>query len=223
MNKNLTEIAYILDRSGSMQAMVEPAIAGFNQFLREQIEAPGNARLTLVLFDNEYLVPCDGLPIEEVVELDTTTYVPRGSTARLDAIGRTINELGARLAAIPESARPGQVIIAIFTDGYENASRQFDLHKINDLITHQRENYNWQFLFLAANQDAIATAAQMGIDRRFSSAVQYSAKGLRSTSSSLSRKMSAIRHHAATGEELPDLAAPMQATVEDESTKDATQ
>jgi hypothetical protein len=220
MNKNLTEIAYILDRSGSMQAMVEPAIAGFNQFLREQIEAPGNARLTLVLFDNEYLVPCDGLPIEEVVELDTTTYVPRGSTALLDAIGRTINELGARLAAIPESARPGQVIIAIFTDGYENASRQFDLHKINDLITHQRENYNWQFLFLAANQDAIATAAQMGIDRRFSSAVQHSAKGIHSSSASFSRKMKAMRHHAATGEELPDLAAPMQEIVEEEDLKD---
>jgi hypothetical protein len=223
MNKNLTEIAYILDRSGSMQAMVEPAIAGFNQFLREQIDAPGSARLTLVLFDNEYLVPCDGLPIEEVVDLDTTTYVPRGSTALLDAIGRTINELGARLAAIPESARPGQVIIAIFTDGYENASRQFDLHKINDLITHQRENYNWQFLFLAANQDAIATAAQMGIGPQFSSAVQHSRAGVRSSSSSLSRKMRAMRHHASTGEKLADLDAPMEQIVKEEESKDEHQ
>ena len=220
MNHNLTEIAYILDRSGSMQPMVEPAIAGFTQFLREQQEAPSSARLTLVLFDGEYLVPCDGLPIEEVVELDTTTYVPRGSTALLDAIGRTITELGKRLAATPETDRPGQVIIAIFTDAYENASRHFDLHKINDLITHQRENYNWQFLFLAANQDAIATAAQMGIDRQFSSVVQYSAKGVHSTSSSLSRKMRAMRHHASTGEGLPDLAAPMQEIVEEEQEKD---
>ena len=219
MNNNLTEISYILDRSGSMQPMVEPAIAGFNQFLREQTEAPGKARLTLVLFDNEYLVPCDGLPIEEVVELDTTTYVPRGSTALLDAIGRTITELGQKLAATPESDRPGQVIVAIFTDGYENASRHFDLHKINDLITNQRENYNWQFLFLAANQDAIATAAQMGIDARFSSEVQYSAQGIRSSSSSLSRKMRAMRHHAATGEKLADLEAPMQEIVEEEEKK----
>ena len=222
MNNNLTEIAYILDRSGSMQPMVEPAIAGFNQFLREQTEALDCARLTLVLFDNEYLVPCDGLPIEEVVELDATTYVPRGSTALLDAIGRTIIELGKKLAATPEEQRPGQVIVAIFTDGFENASREFDVHKINDLITQQRNDYNWQFLFLAANEDAIATAAQLGIDRRSSSAVPYSRAGIRSTSSSLSRKMRVMRHHASTGEKLADLDAPMQDIVEDES-KDGDQ
>ncbi|MDF1789861.1 MAG: hypothetical protein P1U82_28640, partial [Verrucomicrobiales bacterium] len=158
----------------------------------------------------------------EVVELDATTYVPRGSTALLDAIGRTIIELGKKLAATPEEQRPGQVIVAIFTDGFENASREFDVHKINDLITQQRNDYNWQFLFLAANEDAIATAAQLGIDRRSSSAVPYSRAGIRSTSSSLSRKMRAMRHHASTGEKLADLDAPMQDIVEDES-KDGDQ
>ncbi len=140
MNKNLTAIAYILDRSGSMQSMVEPAIAGFNRFLDDQRKAPGHARLTLVLFDDQYEVPCQSLPIEEVTELDTTTYVPRGTTALLDAIGRTIEELGQRLAATPEPERPGQVIVAIFTDGLENASLQFDHHKIARMIAHQRDH-----------------------------------------------------------------------------------
>ena len=220
MNKQLTELAYILDRSGSMASMVEPAISGFNQFLAEQRKAPGHARLSLILFDDEYLVPCQSLPIEEVTELDTTTYVPRACTALLDAIGRTIVELGKRLAATPEAERPGQVIIAIFTDGLENASTDFDFRKISKLIKQQREKYNWQFLFLAANQDAIGTAAQMGIDQNFAANVQFSHGGVRSSSRSFSRKMQAMRHHAATGEKLADYDAPMQDIVGEEEKKD---
>jgi len=219
MNNNLTEIAYILDRSGSMASMVEPAIAGFNQFLKEQRGAPGQARLTLVLFDDEYLVPCRSIPIGEATELDTTTYVPRACTALLDAIGRTINELGERLAATPEDERPGQVIVAIFTDGLENASQEFDHHKISEMIRHQREAYNWQFLFLAANQDAIATAAAMGIDRDFAGTVKFSNAGVHSSGSGMSRKLSAMRHYAATGEQLADYAASMQEIVEEEEVK----
>ena len=89
MNPLLTEIAFILDRSGSMASVAASAIAGFNAFLRDQQQAPGHARFTLVLFDDEYLVPADALPIPEVLPLDATTYLPRGSTALLDAMGRT--------------------------------------------------------------------------------------------------------------------------------------
>ena len=120
MNKPLTEIVFILDRSGSMQSMVEPAISGFNRLLREQQQVPGHARFTLVLFDDQYELPFHSVPIEEVVELDTTTFVPRGSTALLDAIGRTIDELGKKLSNTPAADRPDQVIIAILTDGEEN-------------------------------------------------------------------------------------------------------
>ena len=127
MNDNLTEIAFILDRSGSMESMVEPAISGFNRLLREQQQEPGTARFTLVLFDDQYEVPFHSVPIAEVVELDTNTFVPRGSTALLDAIGPTIDELGAKLAALPEADRPGQVIVAILTDGMENASHRYTL------------------------------------------------------------------------------------------------
>ena len=204
MNKNLTEIAYILDRSGSMESMVEPAITGFNEFLAEQRKAPGQARLTLVLFDDEYLVPHQSVPIEEVPDLTTKTYEPRNSTALLDAIGQTINDLGTRLAKTPEDERPGLVIIAIFTDGYENNSIKYDNRKISEMIRHQREKYNWQFMFLAANQDAIATAAKMGIDHADAASVDYSGAGIRSSSRAFSSRSAAYRQRLIEEGEVPD-------------------
>ena len=216
MNKDLTEIAYILDRSGSMSGLVEPAIAGFNRFLKEQQEAPGDARFSLVLFDDEYLVPHRSQPIGEVPPLDTNTYVPRSMTALLDAIGRTITDLGKQLTALPEKDRPGQVIVAIFTDGLENASTDYDLKKIAKMIKHQQDAYKWTFLFLGANQDAIASAAQMGIHRANSSTVQYSKKGMKSSSASLSRKMSAMRQYASTGEKDADYESPLEQIVKEE-------
>ena len=107
MNKNLTEIAYILDRSGSMSGMEEAAIAGFNQFLRDQQRGPGTAHLSLILFDDEHLVPCNRQPIDAVPQLDTKTYVPRGSTALLDSIGITIDAIGRR-ARSPPRERPSR-------------------------------------------------------------------------------------------------------------------
>ena len=223
MNKQLTEIAYILDRSGSMEPMAEPAITGFNEFLAEQRKAPGQARLTLVLFDDEYLVPCRGIPLSEVAELNAATYVPRGMTALLDAIGRTIDELGRKLAATPEPERPGKVIVAIFTDGMENASSDFSLQKISKVIKHQKDKYGWEFLFLGANQDAIATAAQIGIDRDKAATVSYCRSGVLSSSSSFNRKMSAMRHSAMTGEENLDYRAAMQDIVDEEKKKFAAE
>ena len=193
MKDHLTEIAFVLDRSGSMQSMTEHAIAGFNAFLRDQQQCEGEARLTLVLFDDQYEVPCASLPVSEVVELDTTTFVPRGSTALLDAIGRTVTELGARLAAMPEADRPGQVIVAILTDGFENASKEFTWRKIQGMIRHQEQNYSWKFLFLGANADSIASATQMGISAANVAQYVHDAAGYKSSSSSFSRKVSALR------------------------------
>ena len=210
MNKNLFEIAYILDRSGSMHCMIEPAIAGFNQFLREQREAPGDARLSLILFDDQYEVPCNRLPLDEVPELDTTTYVPRAMTALLDAIGRTINEIDQKLQGMLEAERPGKVMVAIFTDGLENASREFSLDRINQLIREKRENHGWEFLFLAANQDAIATARRMGINPNMSGSVQFSKAGVHSSSSSMSRKIHAMREYSTSACKSEDFDAPMQ-------------
>jgi len=222
MNSHLTELAFILDRSGSMQSMAADAIEGFNFFLREQQHAPGHARLTLVLFDDEYLVPVQSIPVEEVIPLDHTTYVPRNSTALLDALGRTIDELGARLAALPAAARPGKVIVTILTDGLENVSVHETWRTVSQRIRHQIEKYAWEFLFLGANQDAIAPAARLHIAAANAATYQPDGVGIRSTTRGISRKSSGLRARAAgvaTPEEEQAAAAPMQELVQDEDRK----
>ena len=220
MNKNLTEIAFILDRSGSMAPVTEAAITGFNEFLRDQQKTDGQARLTLVLFDNEYLVPLDCIPVQEAVALDTTTYVPRGSTALLDAIGTTIDHLGARISTMPEPDRPGQVIVAILTDGYENSSEKFTWKDISRKILEQTNTYKWQFLFLGANQDAIATAANLSIAAANASSYVADEIGTRTNSKAVSRKMSAMRKMSSgarmSAQEHSDAAAPLSAIVAEE-------
>ncbi|MCX6846592.1 MAG: VWA domain-containing protein [Verrucomicrobia bacterium] len=196
MNQNHTEIAFILDRSGSMASMVEPAIAGFNSLLAEQQALPGSARFSLVLFDDHYEVPVASLPIAEVRQLNTNTYQPRGYTALLDAIGRTIDELGARLTNTPEAERPGQVLIAILTDGEENASKQFSWQDISDRIRHQTDVYQWRFLFLGANQDAIATASRLNIGAENSANFAMNEDSYQSGKNALNRKMKAVRLYA---------------------------
>jgi len=193
MNAHLTEIAYLLDRSGSMEPMREAAVTAFNDFLRVQLEVPGDARLTLVQFDDAYEIHADARPLQDVSPLTAATYQPRGSTALLDAIGRTILDFDRRLAALSETEQPGKVIFAIFTDGQENASREFTHPQIGDLIRQHREARGWEFLFLAANQDAIATAAAMQMDTHLSGKVCFSLGGVKSTGSAMGRKVRAMR------------------------------
>ncbi len=150
MNPDLTEIAFVLDRSGSMETMKAEAIGGFNHFISEQKKESGQVRFTLVLFDNLYEVPIDHVPLDKVPPLNGDTYTPRGSTALLDAMGRTIDEIGQRLAKTPEEQRPSKVIIACMTDGFENASRQYSNEQISAMIEHQRTKYSWEFVFLGA-------------------------------------------------------------------------
>jgi len=188
-----TEIAFILDRSGSMEAHAEAAIAGFNEFLRDQQAVEGQARLTLVLFDDRIEIPIDNIPVSEVVELDTRTYTTRGSTALLDAIGETIDSFKVRTRDLPPENRPDQVIFAIFTDGEENASRRFTWQDIAGKIRRRQEKQGWQFLFLGANQDAIATAAQMNIHAHNAATASYSDKGVQGSARAFSRKARAIR------------------------------
>jgi uncharacterized protein YegL len=139
------------------------ATGGFNSFLEDQQKQPGRAILTLVLFDHEYIVAQDGCPVQEVQKLDANSYQPRGTTALLDAIGRTIMTIGERLDHTPEQQRPDKVLVVILTDGLENASKDFSLKQINQMIQHQQEVYSWEFQFLAAGQDAIQAATNLGI------------------------------------------------------------
>ena len=214
MNTQLTEIAFVLDRSGSMEPLVAETIAGFNQFLRDQQAMPGLARFTLVLFDDIIETPVDAVPVAEVVGLTTTTYTTRGCTALLDAIGTTIDKLGVRFAATPEHDRPGKVIIAILTDGEENSSRQFTMADINQRITHQREAYNWEFLFLGANQDAIAAASQMGIAAHNSATFDADNISVNASVASISRKSRAMQRYSMNLHTAEDIAEIDKSTTE---------
>ncbi len=193
MRPDLTDIAFVLDRSGSMNSIAGDAIGGFNTFLAQQQAQPGAAHLTLVLFDHEYLVPHDNVDIHSVPPLDARSYIPRGMTALLDAIGRTIDAVGVRLAATPESDRPGKVIVAILTDGLENASRDYTNARVAEMISHQQQTYNWEFIFLAANQDAIATANSLSIQPKDAIAFDATGQGVRLAMARVSEETSRRR------------------------------
>lgn len=160
---NSTLIAIVLDRSGSMEFIRDATIEGTNAFLEQQKKQPGEAKLTLMQFDTEQLYTHHEAPLETVQPLSRETYVPRAGTALLDAIGTTIDTIGTSLAARAEEDRPSKVVVVIQTDGDENSSVNYTWDKINQMITHQQTKYQWDFVFLGANQDAIATAAKFGI------------------------------------------------------------
>ena len=159
-NKDLTLIAALLDRSGSMDDCKRATETGFDELISQQRSEPGEAVVTLSMFDDVYENVYANVPIAEVGPLELK---PRNMTAMLDATGRFITEIGATLAARPEDERPGTVICLIMTDGYENASKEWTWAAVKELITQQREKYNWQFIFLGANIDAEQVGARMGV------------------------------------------------------------
>lgn len=165
MRDDLTFIAVVLDRSRSMSNVRAETIGGFNTFLSDQKEAPGSALFTLVQFDDKYQVDYDGVDIKEVSPLTTITYAPRGNTALLDAIGKTIDTVGAKLASMKESEKPSKVLIMIQTDGQENMSREYKNQQISDLIKHQKDKYNWDFVFVGADEKSITQAKAWGIEQ----------------------------------------------------------
>jgi hypothetical protein len=144
-----------------MSGLENDTIGGFNGFVKTQAGA-GQTNLTTVLFDDQYEILHNGTSADSVV-LSEKEYFTRGSTALLDAVGKTINEVGKRLAKTPEDKRPGKVIFVITTDGYENASREFSYQQVKALITHQTEKYHWEFIFMGANIDAAAEGGKLGI------------------------------------------------------------
>jgi uncharacterized protein YegL len=163
MKENLTEIVAILDRSGSMQELTNDTIGGFNNFIEEQKKVPGEANVTTVLFDDEYKILHNGINLQEVRPITLKEYFARGSTALLDAMGKTINDTGAKLNAMNEQDRPSKVIVLIITDGEENASREYSRASIKEMVERQRTVYNWQFLFFGANIDSFKVGNALGI------------------------------------------------------------
>jgi uncharacterized protein YegL len=159
-----TDITVILDRSGSMEARRTDAIGGFNALVDDQKVQPGVAALSLVQFDTTYDVSFTEKAPIDVPALTMDTYRPSGGTALLDAMGKTIDATGQRLAALPEESRPGKVIVVVITDGEENSSREYTYPRLNEMICHQRDVYKWEFIFVGTNQDAIASASKVGIE-----------------------------------------------------------
>lgn len=157
-----TEIICILDRSGSMSSMLTETIGGFNSFISEQQKVKGKAKVTLVQFDNVYEVLYAGVKLKDVPLLDTNTFKPRGMTALLDAIGKTLTEQKAR---IETEKWADKVIVVILTDGHENASQKFSTANVKHL-TKDAQAEGWSFIYLGANQDAIEAAQKFGIDTK---------------------------------------------------------
>ena len=164
MKKNLTEIVFILDRSGSMGGLEADTIGGFNAMLERQKKAEGEALLSTLLFSNETEVLHDREDIKRVEPLSLRDYRVGGSTALLDAIGGAIRHIGELHRRASEDERPNHTLFVITTDGQENASRRYGYAELRRLIERQKETYGWEFLFLGANMDAVAAASRFGID-----------------------------------------------------------
>ncbi|TFV60249.1 VWA domain-containing protein [Mycobacterium sp. PS03-16] len=159
-NPDVTLLAALLDRSGSMQTSKQATEDGWRELINEQRGLPGECYLTLAQFDTVYERLYECVPIADVPEF---VVEPRGRTALLDAAGKFITEVGAHLAGLPEERRPGQVICLIMTDGMENASHEWTWSAVRTLITQQRDQWQWQFVFIGANMDAVHVGGRMGI------------------------------------------------------------
>jgi len=163
MKKGLTELVFILDRSGSMSGLESDTIGGYNSLLEKQKKEAGECIITTVLFDDRYELLHDRINIRGVMPLSEKEYYVRGSTALLDAIGRTINKIGNAQKNTAWEEQAEKVMFVIITDGMENASREYNYGKVRRMVEHQKEKYGWEFIFLGANIDAVETAAHFGI------------------------------------------------------------
>lgn len=163
MRKGLTELVFILDRSGSMGGLEKDTIGGFNGMMEKQRRQEGEANITTVLFDDQYELVHDRVPVGRVKPLTERDYYVRGCTALLDAVGKTIRRMGLIQKHLPGEWKAEKVIFVITTDGLENASREYDYGEIRRMIERQKSRFGWEFLFLGANMDAVAEAQKFGI------------------------------------------------------------
>ena len=163
MKQNLTSINVIIDRSGSMAGLATDTIGGFNGFVADQKLVPGDVLFTLCTFSTSSTLVHDSVPLSDVPDLNTKTYFASGGTALLDAMGKTIDSVGVKLAALPEDERPSKVLFLIITDGQENSSKAYSADQVRAMVEHQKTKYNWEFIFMGANIDALEDGTALGV------------------------------------------------------------
>ena len=173
------ELVLIIDKSGSMEAIKDDAIGGFNSFLEQQRSIDRPANVTFALFDDRYQLVHNGKEINKVEALTENTYNPSGMTALLDAVGRTVDRVGERLDELKEAEKPENVIVFILTDGKENASSDYSRDQIKEMIEHQESKYSWEFIYGGANQDAFSEAGGLGIKAQNTFNFEASEEGTR--------------------------------------------
>ena len=199
MNQNLTELVFILDRSGSMSGLEGDTIGGFNSMIEKQKQEPGFALVSTVLFDGTSTVIHDRVNVQDVQPLTERDYFARGCTALLDAVGGAIHHIGNIHKYAREEDRPAHTLFVITTDGMENASHRYSYSRVKKMIRHEQEKYGWEFLFLGANIDAVETAGRFGIgaDR----AVNYhcDAEGTALNYEVISEAVACVRSNAPLG------------------------
>jgi len=171
MKKGLTEIVFILDRSGSMSGLESDTIGGYNSMIEKQKKEEGEALISTVLFDGQTDVLHDRVPLDKISPITEKEYYVRGSTALLDAVGGAIHHIGNVHKYAREEDVPEKTLFIITTDGMENSSRQYSYDKVKKMIEKQKEKYHWEFIFLGANIDAVGVADRFGVDRQH--AVRY--------------------------------------------------
>jgi uncharacterized protein YegL len=165
MKNNLTEIVFILDKSGSMWGLEQDTIGGFNSMLEKQKNEEGDALVTTVLFDDNYELLHDRKNIIDINLITEKEYYVGGSTALYDALGKTINKIGKCISDSAEENHPSKIMFVIITDGMENSSHEYSYSQIKEMVEHQKTKYSWEFIFLGANIDAVELASKIGISK----------------------------------------------------------
>ena len=201
MKKGLTELVFILDRSGSMGGLESDTIGGFNGMLAKQQKAEGEANVTTVLFDDQIEVVHDRFPIEVVNPITDEDYYVRGCTALLDAVGSTVKKVENIQNRLPEELRAEKVIFVITTDGQENASREYSPGMVKKMIEQNQEK-GWQFLFLGANIDAVEEADKLGIHKSHAVSYKNNPKGVRLNYQATEKVLACMRSDAYDAQEM---------------------
>ncbi len=195
MNEEMTELVFVLDKSGSMAGLESDTVGGFNALIAKQKKEPGDARVTTVLFNHGYELLHDRIPLKGVAPITEKEYEVGGTTALLDAVGATIQKIRNVQQRTSEQERSKKVIFVITTDGMENASCEYTHEKIKALIARQKEEFMWEFIFLGANIDAVAAAEKFGIHKDFAADYHADAEGTELNFNVLSEAVTSLRHN----------------------------